>query len=384
MYPWLIQWYAYTGTAGGGLWIWVTNGLVFLVLLRPERAKVYAYRIAIILIVPTLISVLIYASYKDRGAEEAEIVVLQPNIDPYSEKFANSENFIPFPEQIRRFIELSESKITDNTDFLVWPETAIDKWIQETNISRDGDIQRILQFKSRYPDIAMVTGLTSYTVYGKEKKTQTARYNETIGYYDSFNTALWVDQNATQELYHKSKLVPGVEIMPYPFLFNFLIELVFDLGGTTGGYGRQDERTVFETPGGTGVAPSICYESIYGDFMSSYVRGGAGVIFIITNDGWWGDTPGYRQHMQYATMRAIETRRGIARSANTGISGFINQRGDIIEATDYWVQDVRRNTLKINKEITFYAAYGDYISRTTSWLSIFLILATIVKLRKKR
>jgi apolipoprotein N-acyltransferase len=61
------------------------------------------------------------------------------------------------------------------------------------------------------------------------------------------------------------------------------------------------------------IAPAICYESIYGEFMSKYIRNGANLICIITNDGWWKNTPGHKQHMNYARLRAIETRTWVAR-----------------------------------------------------------------------
>jgi len=383
MYPWLIQWYSATGVSGGSAWILLVNALLFLALIRPARSKVYLIRTAILVVAPVMISVYSFSTYEESG-EEVEIVVVQPNIDPYSEKFVGLEDFIPFPEQIRRFIELTESGITGETDFVLWPETALDKWIQERNLLTDPDIRRILEFKERYPDVNLITGLTSYTIFGEEKPSATARYREDMGYFETYNTAFWIGDDGSRVTYHKSKLVPGVEIMPYPALFNFLIDIIFDLGGTTGGYGKQEERTVFFTEDGLGVAPSICYESIYGDFMSTYVRNGAGLIFIITNDGWWGDTPGYRQHLTYARMRAIEGRRSIARSANTGISGYINQRGEVIEATDYWVQDVRNNKLRVNDKVTFYAKYGDYIARTASWLSAFLVLGIVVGLVKRK
>ncbi len=87
--------------------------------------------------------------------------------------------------------------------------------------------------------------------------------------------------------------------------------------------------------GGYKIAPSICYESIYGEFMSKYVRNGANLICIITNDGWWKKTPGHKQHMNYARLRAIETGTWVARSANTGISCFIDPYGTVINPQPY-------------------------------------------------
>ena len=111
------------------------------------------------------------------------------------------------------------------------------------------------------------------------------------------------------------------------------------------------------------------------------------LLFIITNDGWWKDSPGHRQHFTFATLRAIETRREIARSANTGISGFINQRGDVLMRTKYWEPDAIRHTMNANSKLTFYVKFGDYISRFCYYTGLMLLLASIlyaiVKRRKK-
>jgi apolipoprotein N-acyltransferase len=117
----------------------------------------------------------------------------------------------------------------------------------------------------------------------------------------------------------------------------------------------------------------ICYESVFGEFFARFVRNGARVMFIITNDGWWGNTPGHRQHFDFASLRAIETRRSIARSANTGISAFINQRGDDLDATGYWVPAAIKGSINANREITFYVRHGDYLARMSSVLSIVLL-----------
>ena len=98
---------------------------------------------------------------------------------------------------------------------------------------------------------------------------------------------------------------------------------------------------------------------------------------IITNDGWWGDTPGYRQHLSYASLRAIETRRSIARSANTGISALINQRGDIIANTAWWERDYINGSLKLNDKITLFVKYGDIIGRVSKFLFFLLALMAI-------
>ncbi len=115
--------------------------------------------------------------------------------------------------------------------------------------------------------------------------------------------------------------------MPYFTLLRPLARLVDRFGGIAGSLGTSDSPEVMVSPEQIRIAPSICYESIYGDYTREFTLQGASLLFIMTNDGWWRDTPGYRQHKQYARLRAIETRRSIARSASTGISAFINHAG---------------------------------------------------------
>ena len=189
------------------------------------------------------------------------------------------------------------------------------------------------------------------------------------------------------QLYHKSKLVPGVEMMPFPRLLKPLEKFAINLGGMSGSNATQKERSVFSSADKSiKVAPVICYESIYGDFLTGYIRNGANFIFIITNDGWWENTAGHKQHFQYARLRAIETRRSIARSANTGISGFINQRGDIILPTKYWTPDVIEFTINANNYKTFYARFGDYLGKISFYLTLIMLLVhvTIILLTRRK
>ena len=128
------------------------------------------------------------------------------------------------------------------------------------------------------------------------------------------------------------------------------------------------------------IGVPICYESAFGEYVGSFCKKGADLLFVITNDGWWGHTPGYRQHFEFSKLRAIENRRCVARSANTGRSGFINQRGDVLQQTHYWVPDAIRETLKANTKVTFYARHGDYLSRIALYLTFVLLITLIAKI----
>lgn len=385
--PEWVQWYEYTGVLGGTLWIWLANFTVYFALIRYKgvysRTNWFSGEIVALalMLTPILLSYYLYNTYQERG-NEVEFVVVQPNIDPFTEKFAGTDNFIPYDEQVRRFIALSESQITPNTAFVLWPETAIDGVYQETTIDQEAIVQQIKGFTRKYPQLALLTGITSYERYATARPG--ARFREDVGYYDVFNTAMYVAQDKPVQLYHKSKLVPGVEQMPYPGVLGFLSTILFNLGGTAGGYGKQPEREVFFNSDSVGIAPVICFESVYGDFVTEYIQQQADFIAIITNDGWWGNTPGHRQHLAFASLRAIETRRSVARSANTGISCFVNQRGDILYPTHYWEQDVVNARIRANNAMTFYVRNGDYLGRMASFIAPFLLLSVLVKLRIAR
>jgi apolipoprotein N-acyltransferase len=183
-------------------------------------------------------------------------------------------------------------------------------------------------------------------------------------------------------------LVPGVEKQPYAKYLKIVNNLAIDLGGAVGSFGTQAESAVFPAPwnsrpSDTTPAPlyigvAICYESAYGEYFASYVKKGAGIMSVITNDGWWGKTPGYRQHLSYSRLRAIETRLGIARSANTGISALINQRGDYLQKSEWWTKDYLRGEININHKLTFYVRYGDLIGRVSVYLLVLLLLYWLV------
>ncbi|GAB4338914.1 MAG: apolipoprotein N-acyltransferase [Flammeovirgaceae bacterium] len=377
-----VQWYEYTGSFGGTLWILCANVLVF----KALTVGFHRIRLALWIFLPLIFSLIIYYTYEEKG-EEVEIVVVQPNFDCYAEKFSynaktgerDQATFVPYMEQVRRHIRLSEQQITPQTKFLLFPETSLHQGIIEGNEREYADIQEIEQFLRNHPQLSLITGADMFRMYGDKPQTSTARFKEGIGYYDVCNSAIYLSADKPIETYHKSQLVIGVETIPFPAIFK---PLIMNFGGSSGGLGRQAEREVFfkeNTNKKEGVAPVICYESVYGEFVTEYIQNGATAIGIITNDGWWGNTSGHIQHFNYGKLRAIETRRAIARAANTGISGFIDQKGEVISASKYGETIAMRGKIKFNEEITFYVKMGDYLGRLAAFLSVFMLLAGMVK-----
>lgn len=366
-----IQWFEYTGVSGGTVWILSVNILLFQILNAKTFYLKTAYKPLAVILIPIAISYVILYSYKNKSSlPEQNILVVQPNIDPYNQKF--DEDFsVMFDDMLQQI----KGKLNSHTDYLVLPETYVVNNINEEYLDRSLDIQIFIDsIIKKNPDLTIVTGACTYTLYPNEESAEpTARRQSDGSYVDFYNTGLQITRKGVLK-YHKSKLVPGSEIMPYGSLLKPLESLALDMGGTTGSLGIQKDRVVFEGIKGIKIAPVICYESIYGDYCSEYIRKGAQFIFIITNDGWWEDTPGYKQHLSYAKLRAIEFRRSIARSANTGISCFIDETGFVSQPTPYWQKALIEAKLKPNDELTFFARFGDIISRICAALAIAALL----------
>ncbi|MEL6606848.1 MAG: apolipoprotein N-acyltransferase [Bacteroidota bacterium] len=380
LFPSWIQWYEYTGALGGTIWILTANILLAQLLLTncPTWRKAWGATAGLWILLPILHSYHTYIHYVEQG-EEVEMVTMQPNIHPETRTFVDTGEFLPIRERVERFIKLSKQQLTEKTRFLVWPEVAINGHsFDEQILHRYPVIERLVEFKQQYPQLSLLTGITSLVSYPK-KATKTARFSERHNfYYDVFNTALFVGQQGILDIYHKFKLVPGAELIPYLYTVRLPKAFSSGFGSRVGSLGRQRKPTVFFNKDNVGVAPVICYESVYGDYLSEFVCKGASLLFAITVDGWWRNTPGHQQHFHYTRLRAIESRRGVVRSAYNGISGFVNQRGDVLKVTKYEEQAVIRHTLQANTTLTFYVRHSDYIPMAAIWLSCVFIFLVII------
>lgn len=378
----LIQWYEYTGILGGSLWVLVINVLIFNLLkgffgeIPRRRLIAQTVLIGAIIAGPIAISLIRFYTYHEKPAPKT-VVVIQPNIDPY-------EKFISIPSIEQTYTQLTEAaKVADSTvDYFISPETSINNNIWMDQIEQVPDIRMIRDFLAAYPGAAYVPGIQCLKRIfpGDKVSDNTREIPGTDIKYESFNAAIQLDSTPQVPFYFKSKLVVGVEKMPYAKHLKFLEKFTVKLGGTFRGWGTQDYRGVFFSAGdSTGVSPIICYESIYGEFVTGYVKNGANLLFVVTNDGWWGNTPGYHQHNSFSSLRAIETRRSIARSANTGISSLINQRGEVLQQLGWWKRGAVKGIINANDTLTFYVKNGDYIGRSAAFFALLMGLLYIMK-----
>lgn len=384
-----VQWYEFTGVGGGTLWIILVNILIYklIKIVRDSSFRTLAFKknlalVLVVIIAPIVVSKVMYSNYTESGPE-AEVIVVQPNFDPYTEQYE-----LPPSEIIDRNLNLALRAMTPKTDFIVSPESAIQEEIWEELLDRSAGLHQVQSFINDHPQTAIVIGASTFSNVpkGKENDHAARKFRKSDDYYFAHNTAFYLDAVSPLRFYHKSKLTPGVEMMPSWGFLKPIQDYAINLGGTVGTLKVDDQRRVFAHKDGVfKIAPVICYESVYGEFVTKYVQNGANLIFIITNDGWWGNSPGHRQHLEFAKLRAIETRRSIARSANTGISAFFNQRGDMFQATPYSEEAVIRQKITANNALTFYVRFGDYLARISLFISaIFLITAFARSILKKK
>lgn len=377
-----IQWYEYTGTFGGTLWILLVNiiGLRYFSRLMEEKEKlkvIKSYSPQLLWIaLPILLSLGLYRSippYK----KTTKVIVVQPNLDPYQEKYVRTN-----AQLLQLTQEMAEEKLDSTVLFLLTPEGYLDEGygLNLSDYTTTELYDKINLFTSRYPHLALITGAQSFRLYPPSKKTPSSTANalNNGGWFDVYNSVFHFENQKKPDYYHKSKLVVGVEYMPYKKYLEPLVgEFLLDFGGTVATRGIQENRAVFTHKKGIKTAPIVCYESIYGDYVTEYVRNGAQFLSIVTNDAWWGNTQGHQQLLSYARLRAIENRRGIARSANTGISAFINPKGEIQQTLAYEEKGFLIDEVPLNQTLTFYTIYGDYLARLAIFLFVLLLCIAI-------
>lgn len=399
-HPAWIQWYEITGMLGGSLWV------LLITYLLDQGVSRWRYRkgnvgvpIAVsivVAIVPWSWSAWRFNTYASDAGPVIEAVIVQPCVDPYTEKFGGMDPL----RQLERMLALAEGAMTDSTALVVMPETALQEGalidmsapspifhgLWENDLPAARSTIRLEAFQDSFPRAALLTGMSAEYLFPKGAVIPPSarplfRSDDEVPaseqrWYEAYNAALFIPAVGPVEHYNKSKLVAGVEAMPFQSVLGAMGDVAVHLGGTSASLGTQKEREVLQDPSsGVKVIPAICYESVFGEHVAAHVRNGGNLIAVITNDAWWDDSPGYRQHLTFSSIRAIETRRDVVRSANTGISCFVDRKGVIHEATEWWIPIAVRGQVHLNDELTFFVVHGDIIGRASVWCALLFILA---------
>jgi apolipoprotein N-acyltransferase len=387
--PQIIQWYEYTGVRGGTLWIILAN-FAILKLLDSARQKNRSAVIesvtatVILFLIPVLASHYIFRNLTENG-DPVEIALIQPNLDPYTEKFNPDD----YARHVADFFKTAEAIVDEKTDYLIGPETLIVDQIDENNPRGSIYYRNLLEFRDRYPNLNIILGIHSFQRLDNQEIPPGSRFHPTQNFhYEAFNTALFLPAGPSPipQFYHKTKLVPLFERVPFVQHLRFLGNFALELGGYTGTYSLRKKSTTFISPdASTIILPIVCYESIFGPYCSRHLPALKGFICMITNDGWWKNTPGYRHHFNFSPVRAIENRRDYVRAANNGISALINFKGQVIARTPWWEKAILKGRIRLREGQTYFARHGDYLGRLSLMLGASLILLGIIpKLRGKK
>ena len=399
--PGLVQWYCITGTLGGTVWILVVIFLIYIEIVfrkekkdRPKNVIIGIFAASFIL--PLLASLFFYWDGELRMATTPypiEAVIVQQNTDPWVEEYSLTNT-----QEIQRVLDVAKPFINEKTNLVITPESAIAHTIEMEALRNHTFMEGDSRFEgfslldsvtAVYPNLNFVLGLSTVSI-SDHKTSPVAQECNPGQFMEFFNTAGFYNKNGLVSHYHKSRLVPGVEKMPFPKVFAFLEDALIKLGGSNSSLGNDIEQRTFEfevdgKPMRIGAA--ICYESVYGELVSNFVRNGANLLCVITNDSWWDDSPGHRQHFEMSRLRAVETRRYVLRAANGGFSGVIDPLGKVLEKTNYDERTAIKTTVYAKSGETFYVKHGDYLARIAIVLTfaalLFCIIAPVVRRFRK-
>ena len=381
----LVQWYEFTGSLGGSLWVWAVNLGVFGLLTAlsdgsfarwNSKARATAVTaLALAIVGPAVVSAVIYSNYEERSEGTVDVVIGQPNLDPYHkfESMTQAQQTDVLLGQYAKVLDTVTSPL-----LLLAPETfTSDVWLPAAADSPTS--MRFRELLAAHPGSQILFGASShrFTVSDLPPSDLARPWNG--GWLQSYNDAIMLDEAGKAEVFHKSRLVVGTELTPWPKFFTKVDDWLCKVTDTQGPMMGRCETQSRITPLHFGDIPlgcAVCYESVYGEYCTGYVNAGARFMTVITNDAWWGDTPGYRQHFNYSRLRAIELRRDVARCGNTGISAFIDQKGDVVERGPWWEPAVLAASVNLNSEKTFFVRNGDLVGRVSTL--VFLLLAALL------
>ena len=377
-----IQWYEITGVLGGSFWVLLVNSTIFYVIKKQflNQSNSKALLLALVfLLIPIGYSYQIESTFEVTPSNSIDVVIVQPNYEPHFEKFK-----IPQEQQLQRVENMLDSVWSTNPDLIILPETFIVDWVWESRVEQEAVIKQMKSWLENHPKTQILTGASTGKVMDVvDTKKNTARRSRGGTWYEVFNTALLISAQEPTQIFHKSKLVPGAEMTPYSWVLKPVLEkFPIELGGSIENFGVND--SIFNLKSNQGdLAPMICYESVFGEYVGSFVQNGANWICIITNDGWWKNTYGHQQHNAYARLRAIENRRWIVRSANTGISSVINPLGGVEQFLPYETSGIIQTSIEKYSIDTYYSQHGDYLGRLACFLTIIYLLQLILSYLKK-
>ncbi len=388
----LVQYVDLFGAWAISFWILLFNVLAITLVEKHKTqwrtagfAKDFSKLLLVMVTPPLLYSAYCFLVKDTQDHKKIKVAIIQPNIDPFEKWETMTRRDI-----LDRHMILTDSVLTSHQpDMILWPETAIPYFILFDSAKRYKNMLFSKVLKWQTP---LLTGFSDAIYYADSTQKQAgAKYDKRRKqYYDTFNASmLMTPEQITPQVYHKMQLVPFAERVPYMEHFSFLSFATVKIAGISS-WGRGDEMKLFsfksKVQDTVKVCGLICYESIYPGFMAEFVKNGADFLTIITNDGWFSKSYGPYQHAAFARLRCIETRRWMARSANTGISFFIDKFGRTYGEIPWWMPLTTTENIGLSKELTFYVRNIDWFPKLCLAITIVIIIGAIslhIKRRRK-
>ncbi len=304
---------------------------------------------------------------EDPAARRVSVAVVQGNIDQgvkWSPKWAE--------RTLDTYESLSRRAASEGAEIILWPETAV-----------PGSIDREAIVRDRLEELARSTG-TTLVVGGVGIEGQ----RPPVKFFDSAYVFDPTGELVTR--YDKSHLVPFGEYVPLRDLIGLFVSAVARGIAPDNVTAGEGPRALSMPPGALVVgAPlvsagvPICYELLFPDLVRRFVGDGAGVLFAITNDAWYGRTGAPFQFLAITALRSAESRVWTARAANTGVSGFIDPRGRVVVATQIFEPAVQVARIPVEgpKRSTFYVRHGDRFAQLC-WFALLIVGVASVRRRE--
>ena len=285
------------------------------------------------------------------AAPKTRISVIQANIDQ-AIKWDPAFQI----KTIKKYNQLSALANKQQPDLIVWPESATPFYFLydsgPTKMVFEGIRQSGTDYLIGSPSFVRTDGVVQY-----------------------FNSAyLIIPEEKSLKKYDKAHLVPFGEYVPFKKWLPFLGKMVAQVGDfRTGKIGQTLPWH------GVQLGVQICYEIIFPGLSRAMTKNNASILVNITNDAWFGKTSGPYQHFSMTVFRAVENRRALVRSANTGISGFIDPAGRILAATELLQDAVATRTVPLLKEKSIYTKIGDLFAQACLLVVLMVALFKIYK-----
>lgn len=369
------------GVYGLSLLILFSNITLFFVYQEfNESGKLNKLKIAVfisLLLVPMLYG-FFRISTLESSSRKIKAAIIQPDFNPWNKWDAGNLN-----TQLETYLELSRAAVKSGAELIAWPETALPVYIASGGYPLQ--MKKISSFVKK-TGVPILTGMPDAFFY-KENPPIDAKKTASGNYYTSYNSILYFSAlTDTLQRYQKILLVPFGEKVPYVEYLPFLGELFKWEVGISSWNSGENINLFVDTINGNEIKIGgiICIESIYPDFTTQFVRKGAEILAVVTNDSWYGYSSGPFQHKEIAKLRSIENRRWIIRSSNGGISGFISPKGNIYEETELFTKDKRVFEIEKRNDISFYTKYPfiiPYLALTISFLQVLYFIFISIRLK---